>query len=68
MTSHNERETRFSLNNGEICRFVLPWDCTDSELKMCEEIIALQFQTIRSYRERVARRHEWWLKWREFAP
>lgn len=62
------RETRFTLNNGEACYFALPWDVTEPELKMCEEVIALQFATVRAYRERVGRRHEWWLKWKEFAP
>lgn len=62
------RETRFTLNNGETCYFALPWDVTEPELKMCEEVIALQFSTIRTYREQIDRRHTWWLKWKEFAP
>jgi hypothetical protein len=60
--------TRFTLNNGEVCEFQLPWDCTEPELKMCEEVIGLQFSSIRSYQSQVSRRHEWWLKWKEFAP
>lgn len=67
-SSMQRQATRFTLNNGEVCEFQLPWDCTEPELKMCEEVINLQFSTIRSYRSQVSRRHEWWLKWKEFAP
>lgn len=61
-------ETRFSLNNGKVFYYCIPWDISPNELKMCEEMIALSVQQIRSYQERIGHRHEWWLKWRGFAP
>lgn len=61
-------ETRFTLKNGSVAYFSIPWSADEKDLDMCAEIFALQLQSIRKYRERLSKREEWWIKNRHLGP
>lgn len=58
----------FSSISGSRVSWCIPWDVPPKELQVIEKMIALTIDQIRSYQEQVGHRHEWWLKWKEFAP
>lgn len=60
--------TRFTLSNGDVASFAIPWTAEEKDLQLCEEVFALQIDSIRKYRQRVSMRHEWWLKNRHLGP
>lgn len=63
-----EPETRFTLRDGSVAYFCIPWSADEKDLRLCEEVFALQIQSIRKYRESISKREEWWIKNRHLGP
>lgn len=61
-------ETMFTLPNGDVVKFAIPWTADEKDLDLCEEIFKLQVDGIRAYRKTISRREEWWLRNRHFGP
>lgn len=61
-------ETRFNLNDGSPFYFSIPWTATEKELQLCEKLIELHISSIRDHHKQIGARHDWWVKWRVFAP
>jgi hypothetical protein len=68
MSRTDQNETRFTLSNGDVAYFSVPWSASEKDCDLVQELIALQLDSIRKYRARMSRREEWWLKNRHLAP
>jgi hypothetical protein len=68
MSKGNQNETRFTLSNGDIAYFSVPWSASPKDCDLVQELVSLQLESIRKYRERLSTREEWWLKNRHLGP
>jgi hypothetical protein len=60
--------TRFTISNGDVVYFAIPWTAEEKDLQLCEELFALQIESIRKYRQEISNREEWWIKNRHLGP